>query len=111
MGNMSPRLKARRGRFGPAGLAPVVRIISPESGYEVTRSGSPASASLVVKGEATDETGDISSSITWKSNFDGTVGSGANPTIALTTAGTHLITATASDGTKVGKASIQVVVS
>ena len=59
---MSPRLKARRGRFGPGGLkGPSLSITFPENGAVVT--GSPA---VPFTGTAFDDLdGDVSANIVW----------------------------------------------
>lgn len=62
---------------------------------------------IAAAGTATDDTGDISASIAWSSDLDGALGTGA--TLAATlTAGTHVITATATDGTLVGTDTVTV---
>lgn len=100
MGHMSPRLKARRGRFGAGGLDPTVNITSPANNTVLTASvGSPFSALASFTGVATDpEDGDISSSIVWSSSIDGSLGTGAaiggSPQVLLTQ-GVHTITAQA----------------
>lgn len=93
---MSPRLKAARGRFGAAGLVPVVTIES----AVMTDLDIAASASV------TDETV-LPAAIAWSSDVDGALGTGA--TLAATlSAGTHVITATADDGTNVATDSVTV---
>ncbi len=101
MGHMSPRLKSRRGRFGPAGLAPVVTITSPANGAAFVAAGSPLMAQVNFTGTAFDDLGspqDISSSISWESDLDGTFGPGDSVLKDLTV-GTHVITASATDNT------------
>lgn len=117
---MSPRMKAKKGRFGFAGLAPLVKITSPVTGYSVASSGSPASASVAVTATAYDDKqGDISANIVWTSSIDGVVGVGSPPvgggsTTLTLSVGTHTITATAASTgspTSSGSDSITVVVS
>lgn len=95
MGNMSPRLKARRGRFGAGGLAPIVTITSPDSRLSFAGIGSPGAVDIAVTATAIDDVdGDISSSIIWSSDVDGNVGTGASDTLELSV-GDHVLTATA----------------
>ena len=99
---MSPRMKAKKGRFGLLGLPPLVTITSPVNGYTVAASaGSPlSSADVDVTATATDDFGsplDISSTIVWTSSIDGAVGSGGSPDRLRLSVGTHVITASASD--------------
>jgi hypothetical protein len=90
-------MKAKKGRFGPGGLGPTVEILS----AVVTNSGSPlVSTALDLAGSAHDDLlGDVSASIAWSSDLDGVLGSGATLSTTLTTAGSHVITATITDGT------------
>jgi len=107
MPGMSPRIKAKKGRFGPGGLVPTVSITSPATGFAAT-----TLVGFSATGEAHDDLlGDISSTIAWTSDLDGAVGTGAAPTITLTTLGTHVLTASVTDGTTVVTDSINVVVS
>ncbi len=96
MGHMSPRLKARRGRFGPGGLAPIVTITSPANGASFASAGSPVStASVNFTGTAFDDVdGDISAVITWDYNGSPFAQAGGSVTQNLPV-GTHVITATA----------------
>ncbi len=118
MGHMSPRLKARRGRFGPAGYPPVVTITSPADGATFVAAGSPVNtASVNFTGTAFDDLGspqDISSSIVWtQAGSPGSLGTGDSITVNLSI-GTHVITASATDNTgspqKTGTDSITITV-
>ena len=114
MGHMSPRLKARRGRFGSGGFAPNVTITSPASGFAAS-TGTPFAATATA---IDPESGDISANLVWSSNLDGgspaVVGTGGSVNITLLTVGTHIITASAADAgspPNVGTDTITVVVS
>ena len=99
MPGMSPRMKAKKGRLGVSGLDPVVRIVSINDGDEFTRTGSPLEVSVTLVGTGTDDLqGDVSASLVWTSDLDGSLGSGASVAATLTTAGTHVITAQATGG-------------
>lgn len=105
MPGMSPRIKAKKGRFGAAGLAPVIFIDAPDDGEVVT--GSPQSVTFV--GRAIDDNlGSISHLINWVSNIDGALGTGGSITVVISS-GTHKITANVSDGTNVFNTSITVI--
>ena len=53
---------------------------------------------VILDGSASDlEDGDLSTSITWSSNLDGTFGTGATVTVSTLSVGTHLITALIED--------------
>jgi len=95
MPGMSPRIKAKKGRFGDLGLAEVVRIISPVTG--TTQSSGVA---FTATGKATDDlTGDVSANIVWTSDLDAGIGAdGGSTSLTLTTVGTHVITASAAHG-------------
>ena len=73
---------------------PAVSISSPLNGTTIAP-GDPVSLTAT----ATDsEDGDIANDLTWVSDFDGDLGSGANTiTTALTTIGIHTVTASVSD--------------
>lgn len=101
MAHMSPRLKARRNRFGAGGVAPSVKITSPASNYLLLLAGSPST--LAVTGEANDDVdGDVSANIVWTSDKElsssplapTVLGTGAAADLALTVVGVHKITAT-----------------
>ena len=110
---MSPRIKAKKGRFGSAGLAPVVTI-----GDHTVNTGSAGSPvvpvyTLDIAGVAIDDLGgNISASIIWTSSIDGSLGTGASLSGASLSAGTHVITASATDGSpgKTGTDTITIVV-
>ncbi len=86
--------------------APVVTITAPAAGAAVF-AGNP----VTFAGTATDATdGNVSASLTWLSDRDGSLGSGAGITAVLSQ-GTHLITARAMDaGGLVGQATMTLVV-
>lgn len=90
MGHMSPAIKAKKGRFGVGGIAPTITVSGMPAVFTtlVGQSGMTSAAN-----DATD--GDISASSTWTSDLDGLVGTGAAPTITLTTLGAHVITVVA----------------
>ena len=74
--------------------APITTILSPANGQSVA-----AGTTVTFSGSATDTPdGDVSSYISWQSNIDGKIGSGAKFSRTLT-AGSHTITATATDST------------
>ena len=100
-GAHSPRQKANKGVLGAAGLAPVVTITSPTGNYRVYRAGSPLLAGVPSAATAVDDVdGNVAGSLQWVSDKDGVVGSGASPTLILTTPGQHVITATATASTR-----------
>jgi hypothetical protein len=107
MPGMSPRIKAKKGRFGADGLVHTVQILSPASGLVVSLSGSPAEIPFAATGKATDaELGDLSANIVWASNLEGSpvgvVGAnGASTSITLTQIGVHTISATVTQGADV----------
>ena len=93
MPGMSPRIKAKKGRFGPGGLPHTVQITS--GGGAIVGTGSPVTGARTFVGESLDDLlGDISSTIVWTSNVDGALGTGASVSPAALTAGAHVITAT-----------------
>lgn len=116
-GAHSPRQKENKGVFGPAGLAPTVKVTSPTGNYIVTAGpGSPSTVTVSATATATDKSyagsplgsplpgstgpgspnvSDVSASLQWVSDKDGVVGTGASPTLTLTTVGQHIITVTA----------------
>lgn len=97
--------------FAPStqNTAPTVVISNPTDGIALT-----TGTSLNFVGTANDfQDGDLSSAISWSSDLDGALGTGPSVTFALTTVGTHVITAevTDSDATPLtGTASINLVV-
>jgi len=84
---MSPAIKAKKGRFGVGGTAPLMDPPVAPASVVTTVPTAGYSVSVI---DATD--GDISSTSTWTSDLDGLLGTGAAPTLALTTVGTHVIT-------------------
>lgn len=85
MPGMSPRMKAKKGRFLNYGQPTVITISSPAAGA--------VSLTVQAAGTAIDpESGNISARLVWTSDKDGQVGTGASPMLTLT-ANTHLITA------------------
>ncbi|HKA02687.1 MAG TPA: hypothetical protein VKD67_00110, partial [Acidimicrobiales bacterium] len=72
---------------------PVLAIQAPANGA-IAVAGQP----LSLIGGATDaEDGDLGAAITWSSNLDGPLGSGATRTVSTLRAGTHTLTATVAD--------------
>ncbi len=101
---MSPRIKAKKGRFGADGLPPTIKITSHVNGDTET-----LTVDFTMTAVATDpENGDVSAAITWSSvqTSGGTSGivqitTGIGGTQAVTVtveAGTYDITATIVDG-------------
>jgi extracellular elastinolytic metalloproteinase len=90
----------------PGNTAPTVTITAPPTGTSVV-----SGTSINFTGTANDaEDGDISASISWSSNLDGGLGSGASINATLSV-GTHTITASATDsGSLTGTDSIMVTV-
>ncbi len=58
---MSPRMKGKKGRFGPDGLIPTIKILSHVPGDTVTL-GAPFTMTALALDP---EDGDVSASITW----------------------------------------------
>jgi len=85
----------------PANTTPLVSITSPAESATVS-AGTP----IVFAASASDaEDGDLSAAITWTSDRDGILGTGASLTVSLRAKGTHVITATVTDsGGAVGQA-------
>jgi hypothetical protein len=78
---------------GPANTAPVVSIASPANNHRVT-AGTP----ITFSGSANDaENGNLSSQLVWTSNLQGQIGVGASFAYSQLAAGTHIITASATD--------------
>ena len=110
MPGMSPRMKAKKGRFGVDGLAAVIQILSPLSGTSVAFAGSPA-VSQTFTGRAVDDlTGDVSSTIVWTSSIDGALGTGASVSPTTLSVGVHTITATVTVGGDVSTDTIKITV-
>lgn len=81
--------------FSPStqNTAPTVVISTPADGIALT-----TGTTLNFSGTANDfQDGDLSSTISWTSDIDGELGVGADITAPLTTVGTHIITAEATD--------------
>ncbi|WP_461442523.1 HYR domain-containing protein [Maribacter sp.] len=81
--------------FSPSTVntAPVVTIETPADGIALT-----TGTTLNFSGTANDfQDGDLSSTIVWTSDIDGQLGVGADITAALSTIGTHIITAETTD--------------
>lgn len=85
--------------------APVVTITAPAD-HTSLAFGTAASFSAT----ATDaEDGDLGAALTWTSNLDGDIGTGASPTAPTLSTGTHVVTATAVDsGGRATQASISI---
>lgn len=81
------------GGGGPANTAPAVNIATPANNASFTQG-----ASVSFSASATDnEDGNLSSSITWTSSRDGTIGSGASFSTSALSVGTHTVTASVTD--------------
>ncbi len=81
--------------FGNAGgnQPPTASISSPTNGLSTTLGDN-----ISFSGSASDvEDGNVSASLSWTSNLDGTIGSGASFSITTLSEGAHTITATATD--------------
>ena len=79
--------------INPANTAPTLTITAPSNGssYDV-------GTNVTFTGSANDnEEGNISSSISWLSNLDGSLGSGASVSTSSLSIGTHTITASVTD--------------
>jgi hypothetical protein len=82
------------GKSGTSDTAPAVTILSPKTGTSVK-----TGIALGFSGSAMDTPdGDVSNDLVWTSNIDGKIGTGASFSKALT-AGSHTITASATDST------------
>ncbi|HVF58450.1 MAG TPA: Ig-like domain-containing protein [Thermoanaerobaculia bacterium] len=78
---------------GPGNTAPVVTITAPANGSSFAQG-----ASITFTGTANDaEDGNISTSLTWTSSINGTIGSGASFSTSSLSAGSHTITASVTD--------------
>jgi len=86
------------GGGGPVNTAPTVTITSPTDGSTVT-----AGTSVSFSGTATDtEDGDLSASLSWSSDLDGNIGSGASFSTSGLSTGVHTITASVTDSGGLG---------
>ena len=103
MPGMSPRIKAKKGRFGADGLVHSVRITAPLNGAIIAAAGSPtALGTATFVGTAFDDLlGDVSSTIVWTSDNPGTFGTGKSITVTDLSVNTHVITATVTVGSDV----------
>ena len=72
--------------------APVVNITSPSDGVNV-----PMTTSITFTATATDEDGDLSAGLSWVSDLDGGIGTGATFNYSTLTPGTHIVTASVQD--------------
>ncbi len=85
-------ITALTGGTPPSNTAPVLSITSPANG-----SSFDLGTNVTFSASATDaEDGDLSSSVSWASSIDGSLGTGASVTAALSV-GTHTITASVTD--------------
>lgn len=76
-----------------ANAAPTVSVTTPINGSSFT-----AGASVNFVGTASDpEDGDLTASISWSSNLDGTLGSGGSVTTSALSVGNHTVTASVTD--------------
>ena len=91
----------------PPNTAPVVAISQPQTGTSVTQG-----TSVTFTGSASDaEDGNLSASLSWSSSIDGVIGSGASFSTSSLSAGTHVVTASVTDGGGLsGSAGIVVIV-
>ena len=91
---------------GPINFAPVITILSPNTGVSF-----PSGASITFSGTATDEDGNLSPSLSWSSSKDGFLGTGATVPNKILTDGAHTITASATDSKgKTGSSSVAITV-
>ena len=108
MPGMSPRMKANKGRFGADGLDPKIVITSPANGFTIAVGSMPFAATAILTDE---ETGSPATSVAWTSDVDVITNAGLSTNITLTTVGTHVLTATATDpSANTGSYSITVIV-
>lgn len=105
MPGMSPRIKAKKGRFGLDGLAPLLNLVSfaTTATNLVGQTGFEANAN-------DDLDGVLTASITWTSDLDGLLGTGGTPTLTFTTVATHTVTVEVTDGTNVVSTTFQIAV-
>lgn len=88
---MAPAQKARKGRFGAGGTAPVLSVTAFPSS---ATSGVAATGFAATATDAVD--GDLTATLDWASDLDAaSVGTGGSPSITLVAVGTHTITVTA----------------
>lgn len=112
MPGMSPRIKAKKGRYGVEGLIHTVQILSPASGSSFSLAGSPAEFPFAATAKVYDAEGAVTKAdAVWTSDVDGSVGANGSPTaLTLTTLGAHVITATVTSGSHVVTDTISVTV-
>jgi hypothetical protein len=91
----------------PANTAPSVSISAPSNG-----SSSTQGQSVTFTGTATDtEDGTLTSSLSWSSNLDGTIGSGGSFSTSSLSVGSHSVTASVTDsGSLSGSATVSLTV-
>ena len=91
----------------PTNTAPTVTIVAPATGATFVRG-----SSVTFSGSATDaQDGNISSGLSWSSNLDGVIGSGASFSTTALAGGQHVITASVTDtGGLPGSATVSIVV-
>jgi len=107
MPGMSPRIKAKKGRFGASGLPPSIEITLPSTGFiSKTNDSFPASGTAIDP-----ELGDVSTSIVWTSSQEtGNLATGKNVSIILVSVTEHILTATITVGGHVVTDNISVTV-
>lgn len=105
MAGMSPRIKAKKGRFGADGLPPVLTVLDPLDGATISASHAASASAIDPEG------GDISASITWTSDVDGSVGTGGTPNLSVSTTGAHVLTVEIVDGVHTVQEVVNVTVS
>jgi hypothetical protein len=89
----APVLHVEFGNAGGGNQPPTASITSPANGSSITLGDN-----ITFTGSASDtEDGNVTASLSWTSNLDGTIGSGASFSITTLSEGTHTITATATD--------------
>ena len=113
MPGMSPRMKAKKGRFGPGGLVPTIKILSPNDGDSFAYN-----TPITFTGEAYDDlNGDVSSQIVWTNDYNGSTQTGASVQFGFSAIGspstpsTITVTATYSDGTNTVTDTVTITVS
>ena len=111
MPGMSPRIKAKKGRYGVEGLIHTVQILSPLSGSSYSL-GSPSELPFTATAKVTDDLGAVTSAdVVWSSGGTGFSAANGSPTaVTFTGAGTFTLTATVTNGTQVVSDSISVTV-
>ena len=113
MPGMSPRIKAKKGRFGVEGLIHTVQILSPLSGSSFSLTGSPiVEIPFTATAKVTDDLGAVTGAdVVWSSAGTGFSAANGTPTaVTFTGVGTFTLTATVTNGTQVVTDSISVTV-